>query len=182
MFCWPSGAKVSSSRAPPPNVITTTFRFGTLEARAKEPELSTALPSIRCAALRRKSRRLWASPRASSPDELAFVRLDPVSRIGKKQDMKTPTAARNYDCCFTKSSEIHFSVLQLASLLLHRRTVEYPPFAYPPPLNAPLGVADTAQIPSAPYPYDQFEHRPVPADNARQPNQGCVWQQSRTHR
>src|SRR5438270_7807340 len=165
---------VSWSRAPPPNVITTTFRFGTLEAKPKGPERSTALPSIKCAALRRNSRRLWATLRERSADGERFMQFKPASRIGGRQDMKTPTAARNYDCQLTKSSEIDFIVLEPASLWLYRRTVEYPLFAYPPPLAAPLGVADTAQILSAPDPYHRFEHRPVPGDNARHPNRRCI--------
>src|SRR3954462_6456886 len=100
--------------------------------------------------------------------------FNPASRIRRKQDMKTPTAARNYDCQPTQSSEIHFIVLELASLLPYRRTVAYPLFAYPPPLDGPVGVADTAQILSAPDPYRPFEHRPVLGDNAGHPNRGCI--------
>src|SRR6476661_6334885 len=67
MFSWPSGAKVSWSRAPPPKVITTTFLFlRVVAALAIALGPSSALPSASPAALRRNSRRLRASWRANS--------------------------------------------------------------------------------------------------------------------
>src|SRR5436305_2536608 len=79
-------------------------------------------------------------------------------------------------------SVTRFIALELANLLLHRRTVEYPLFAYQPPLSVLLGVVDTAQTRSALDPFRRFEHRPVPADNAPPPNQCCVSQQSSIQR
>jgi len=67
MFSCPSGAKVSWSRAPPPKVMTTTFRLLVeIPVRAIRLEGSRELPSATPAALRKNSRRLQASCRASS--------------------------------------------------------------------------------------------------------------------
>src|SRR6266550_1673823 len=67
IFSCPSGANVSWSRAPPPKVMTTTFRLLVeIPARAIRLEGSRELPSATPAALRKNSRRLQASCRASS--------------------------------------------------------------------------------------------------------------------
>src|SRR5215472_3614835 len=67
MFSCPSGAKVSWSRAPPPNVITMTFRFlRVFSPRRNGLALTSVEPSAMPAALRRKSRRLRLRARAVS--------------------------------------------------------------------------------------------------------------------
>src|ERR1700691_5010743 len=65
IFSCPSGAKVSWSRAPPPKVMTITFRFFAAAApRTNGLALSKVDPNATPAALRRKSRRL--RPRCSA--------------------------------------------------------------------------------------------------------------------
>src|SRR5260370_24058609 len=77
MFSCPSGASVSWSRAPPPKVMTTTFRLLVeMPVRAIRLEGSRELPSATPAALRKNSRRLQASRLASSwgANDLAAAR------------------------------------------------------------------------------------------------------------
>src|SRR5256885_15098705 len=80
MFSWPSGAKVSWSRAPPPKVMTTTFLLlGEMPVRAIRLEGSRELPRATPAALRRNSRRVQASWRATflGLDGFPAARRDP---------------------------------------------------------------------------------------------------------
>src|SRR5207302_2550698 len=67
IFSCPSGAKVSWSRAPPPKVTTTTFRFftGILVWDSRLDAISP-LPNERPAAARKNSRRVKARCRAGS--------------------------------------------------------------------------------------------------------------------
>ena len=88
MFSCPSGANVSWSRAPPPKVITTTFLFlRVVAARAIALGPSSALPSASPAAVRRNSRRLQASCRASSRGLEAALQRPGVSRFALKSCM-----------------------------------------------------------------------------------------------
>src|SRR5467141_1592679 len=109
IFSCPSGANVSWSRAPPPKVMTTTFRLLVeIPVRAIRLEGSRELPSATPVALRKNSRRLQASCRASSwgADALAAARRARSPAVcGEQWELiyKWNAFRKNYDAAETVS-------------------------------------------------------------------------------
>src|SRR5438552_17116592 len=93
MFSWPSGAKVSWSRAPPPKVITTTLRLlEGMPVRAIRLEGRRELPNAIPAVLRKNSRRIQERWRASyrGVDALAAARRARSTTLRDEESKRIP--------------------------------------------------------------------------------------------
>src|SRR5215471_4242537 len=136
--------------------MTTTLRFGEIPPKARRPEPpASALPKASRAASRRNSRRVYASPSASSSAFDDLLVLATELAIFEKCDIRMRRL-------------LVFTASWRPDSLLYRQIGESLLSVCQPRLSVARAAFRTGRIAPVPAASHRCEHKPVQADNAHQ--------------